>query len=656
MSAVIGSNKVLHFALLGTAGCLAGWLLGEGLLWACLPPDKDRKSAPSLAATPQPEPPPKLPTAPPPPPELAERLKAAGAKSGDVQISLGWKNVNDLDLHCTDPSGETIYYGHKKAQSGGELDVDMNATEPRSRTPVENIYWPVGGAPLGKYRVYVKYFANHGDSDPSEYVVSIKNGNSRQEFTGAISRNDDKKLIQEFEVKPPVPVLRLAAPPTVSVYPDGSNHFTVRLARDYFDGPIRLNLTGDVEGLTVGNLDVAADKDNADVVVKADHTARDGKRPLRLIGQGKEARGEVPLTLIVEKLDPPSVWSWWLILVIGLWTVLLTYGLSFALVGGQNHYLGRPLLSAEQARLVTLGALAAGFIAGGLGQALLSLFTLLGIPASIGFVVGWLLLGALVGWGVCFVIPNLNAVRAAIAGAAGALLGALFFQGASWLAGDVAGRLAGAALLGCAVGLMVALVEVTFRKAWLEVTFAPREVAAVNLGPEPVSLGSDRRSCTIPARGAAPIAYRYWFRDGQVMCEDVAAGTAAAVPPGHQRVIGNVSVTVRTAAEADAAPAPPRPLTPAPARVPVVETMPFRPSAPLPPTQPPRPAIESMPFRPTSPPPDARAAERTPFRPASPAVPAPSPTPPANDACPRCGVKALGKPGQRFCIACGEYY
>jgi hypothetical protein len=663
MSAASASRKVWQFALLGAAGCLAGWLLGEGFLWGALPRDQGADAGPSLAATPVvPEPPPKTAEAPPPPPpELAARLKAAGAKTGDVQLSLGWRNLNDLDLHCIDPSGEEISFRHKKARSGGELDVDMNAT-PTTRQPVENIYWPKGGAPLGRYQVYVDYFANHGDPDPTDFQVSVLVGNSRKEFSGSLSRGDARKLIYEFDVQPPKPALRMAAPPSVSVFSGGGNRFLVRLARDYFDGPIRLSLDGDQAGLTVKGLDVPADKDETTVEVEAKREAPDGQRQLRLVAKGGKADAEVPLTLVVEKppvTTPP--WSWRLIVVLGVWTAFLTLGLSLALVAGQNRYLGRPFLLGDQARVVVLGAVAAGLVAGGLGQALLSLFTRFGLPPGVGFVLGWLLLGALVGRGVGFFIPNLSAVRATAAGAAGALLGALFFLGASALAGDVAGRLAGAALLGAAVGLMVALVEVAFRKAWLEVTYAPREVAAVNLGPEPVSLGGDRRACTIPAPGAAPIAFRYWFRDGRVMCEDVVAGGAAPVPPGHERRIGSLTVTVRTAAEVEDAPvpvAPPRPLpprsSPAPVPVPTPRSGPQASTA--------RPAIEATPFRPTAPPPrpGVPAAEATPFRPASPSAPAPLPSaipmPDPSELCPRCGVKALGKPGQRFCIACGEYY
>src|SRR5260370_1356887 len=75
---------------------------------------------------------------------------------------------------------------------------------------------------------------------------------------------------------------------------------------------------------------------------------------------------------------------------------------------------------------------------------------------QLGWLIGWLLLGGLLGRGMGLFIPNLHAWRASAAGAVGALVGACGFLLVSSLAHDMAGRLIGAAALGFAIGAMVA--------------------------------------------------------------------------------------------------------------------------------------------------------------------------------------------------------
>jgi len=118
---------------------------------------------------------------------VAHRLVRAKAKTGDVQITLAWNNGNDLDLWCVDPFGEHIFFGNRIARSAGELDIDMNAGGAETNEPIENIYWPRGEAPSGKYQVFVNYFANHGAPDPTAWTVDVLNKGRRSHFQGTIS-------------------------------------------------------------------------------------------------------------------------------------------------------------------------------------------------------------------------------------------------------------------------------------------------------------------------------------------------------------------------------------------------------------------------------------------------------------------------------------
>lgn len=103
---------------------------------------------------------------------MERHLGDARAKGGDIQLSLSWQNYNDLDLHCMDPAGQEICFSNPKStRTGGELDVDQNAHLPYTMSPVENIYWPFGGAPPGLYRVSVVFYAPHGGADPTPFLV-----------------------------------------------------------------------------------------------------------------------------------------------------------------------------------------------------------------------------------------------------------------------------------------------------------------------------------------------------------------------------------------------------------------------------------------------------------------------------------------------------
>ncbi len=133
--------------------------------------------------------------------EIATRLRREGGKSGDVRVSLVWNNRNDLDLHVIAPSGEEIYYGHKRSICGGELDVDMNVRG-ESEKPVENIYWPPAGAPPGRFKVIVQNYKQHEPVVvPTEFRVEVVAGKKASHFEGTISGTgkDSNVTVCEFD-------------------------------------------------------------------------------------------------------------------------------------------------------------------------------------------------------------------------------------------------------------------------------------------------------------------------------------------------------------------------------------------------------------------------------------------------------------------------
>ncbi len=145
---------------------------------------------------------------------MARRLAEVSAKAGDIQISLSWHNYNDLDLHCIDPAGVEIFFANRRStRTGGELDIDQNAQPPYNATPVENIYWPFGGAPAGLYRISVVYYAPHCGTDGTPFLVrTIVQGKtnffrSTMSYTGMRERKAICNL--RYDPANPDPALRI---------------------------------------------------------------------------------------------------------------------------------------------------------------------------------------------------------------------------------------------------------------------------------------------------------------------------------------------------------------------------------------------------------------------------------------------------------------
>jgi len=132
--------------------------------------------------------------------EFHDRLTREGAQSGQVQVSLIWDNKNDLDLSIVCPSGERISFDNKFSACGGQLDIDMNEA-PTSEQPVENIFWPVGGAPKGEYKVLIEHFEQHAEEDMTPYRVLVDDGNGPKEYRGEITNDEPPRLVCTFTIE-----------------------------------------------------------------------------------------------------------------------------------------------------------------------------------------------------------------------------------------------------------------------------------------------------------------------------------------------------------------------------------------------------------------------------------------------------------------------
>jgi len=119
---------------------------------------------------------------------MRDRVKAAGGRvDGELRISLGWFNGDDLDLHCRPPRGSEIYFGNKC----GILDVDMNAGGKMNRVdPVENMAWP--RMPLdGQYEFYVHQFNRRShENDGFKLEVEAKGVVHHLSYAKAMAQGD----------------------------------------------------------------------------------------------------------------------------------------------------------------------------------------------------------------------------------------------------------------------------------------------------------------------------------------------------------------------------------------------------------------------------------------------------------------------------------
>ena len=61
--------------------------------------------------------------------QINQRLLDASAKiGGEIEVSLAWNSLTDLDIQVADPQGELITASHALSASGGKQDVDANPT------------------------------------------------------------------------------------------------------------------------------------------------------------------------------------------------------------------------------------------------------------------------------------------------------------------------------------------------------------------------------------------------------------------------------------------------------------------------------------------------------------------------------------------------
>ncbi len=105
-------------------------------------------------------------------------LKLAGGTENDIKIYLTWDtDRSDVDLWVVNPSGEKVFYSHKKGKYGGRLFGDVtNGYGPESFTAAK--------AHPGEYKIQVNYYSGGSENFPEargEVVVVLNEGGANEE-------------------------------------------------------------------------------------------------------------------------------------------------------------------------------------------------------------------------------------------------------------------------------------------------------------------------------------------------------------------------------------------------------------------------------------------------------------------------------------------
>ena len=104
---------------------------------------------------------------------------------GDLQISLAWDTVADLDLYVIEPTGTEIYYGNLTSMCGAQ-DLDANPACLTTAVSAENVTYMACTPPSGMYTVKVN---NWDDclATPANWILTVTIGGTPYVTMGTVT-------------------------------------------------------------------------------------------------------------------------------------------------------------------------------------------------------------------------------------------------------------------------------------------------------------------------------------------------------------------------------------------------------------------------------------------------------------------------------------
>lgn len=128
--------------------------------------------------------------------KMEERLRKRKARTGDVQVSISWDDLNDIDVWVyvnNNQYSSHISWTNRFDGLGGMLDIDCNV-RPTTREPVENIFWPKGSAPAGNYTVFVQRYRMWEEKHSTKVDVRMLFGDKVVNRTVTVTTGDFIKV------------------------------------------------------------------------------------------------------------------------------------------------------------------------------------------------------------------------------------------------------------------------------------------------------------------------------------------------------------------------------------------------------------------------------------------------------------------------------
>ena len=174
-------------------------------------------------------------------------------------------------------------------------------------------------------------------------------------------------------------------------------------------------------------------------------------------------------------------------------------------------------LIGSKTKIGCLGSLIASILALSISQFFTLPIETLAIIDILTRILGWTLLGLLLGAGMAQCVPNLKLSRGLLGGGLGGAIGAIGFLFFKSSVNEWSGRAIGTAILGFLIGLMIAWAETLSREAWIVAQWTPTEKKPFSLGERPIMIGSSGKADICLSQSYPPVVAEIYIKAGQIV-------------------------------------------------------------------------------------------------------------------------------------------